>query len=373
MSLFAALDINGTTRYIGEVIRGAACGCFCAECKSPVVAKQGKDHVWHFAHEASQERPQCLPGSINLLRRLAMQRLLALDMLAMPECKAVVRDMQNAGIQEVATWKLPAGLIFQRDVQAATNKPVALLTPMGMPNCTIGLWVHIGEMLLDNDDHFNGTLVYQCPVPGKGEITTLAIAEDFLQRHGRWHWHKMPDVFGKLENAQQNVQARAAAHQTELLAKLQRLKNLHQERHSERGDHRYQQFRVPASSWLSDGGAGFSMPLQQAAPVLLPKWAALKKKNTSFFVFQMRDASEFWIVMEAADHPGYYIVPGTGWWDGWDEALPPSVGRADLEKGAYVSDKSINYGIQLMRNFGVTASRIDSDVGLICAFTGWKT
>ena len=157
MSLFAALDINGTTQYIGEVIRGAACGCFCAECKSPVVAKQGKDHVWHFAHEASQERPQCLPGSINLLRQLAMQRLLALDTLAMPECKAVVRDVQNARIQEVATWKLPVGLIFQRDAQAATNKPVALLTPMGVPNCTIGLWVHIGDMLLDNDDRFNGT------------------------------------------------------------------------------------------------------------------------------------------------------------------------------------------------------------------------
>ena len=74
--------------------------------------------------------------------------------------------------------------------------------------------------------------------------------------------------------------------------------------------------------------------------------------------------------MESADQSGYYIVPGTGW---WDEALPPSVGRADLEKGAYVSDKSINHGIQLVRNFGVTARRVDSDVGRIFAFTGWKT
>lgn len=87
----------------------------------------------------------------------------------------------------------------------------------------------------------------------------------------------------------------------------------------------------------------------------------------------MRNVGEIWIVMESADRPGYYIVPGTGWWDGWDEALPPTVWRADLEKGAYVSDKSINHGIQLIRNFGMTASRIDSDVGLICAFTGWKS
>lgn len=340
MSLFAAIDAQGTTRYIGEVARGAACGCYCAACQSPVVAKQGADHAWHFAHEASQERPQCLPGSINLLRRLATEMLLESGSLVMPECRQVVStNWRYSVIREVAAWTLPTGCIVQRDMQAAFNKPVAQIKPLGIPDCTIGLWVQIGESPPEAGGEFSGELVYRCQIPPKGAITTHAGAVEFLQQHHVWEWQMAPDVFAELERAHKRLQERIEADKAERIEKLQ-----------------------PHNSLL-----------QPPAPAPLPTWVTLKKRNTSFFAYQMRNEKEFWIVMDAADQPGcYYVVPGSGWWDGWDEALPLSVGKADLQRGAYCGDGPVDRAGQLMRNLGVSASRIDSDARQICGFTGWK-
>jgi competence protein CoiA len=33
-----------------EVARGAACNCLCPGCDSPVIARQGTEREWHFAH-----------------------------------------------------------------------------------------------------------------------------------------------------------------------------------------------------------------------------------------------------------------------------------------------------------------------------------
>ena len=73
--LFAALNVQGEIRFVGDVDRGAACGCFCPDCSSPLVAKQGSANEWHFAHEGGQERPECLVGAQNLLRRFCMEHL----------------------------------------------------------------------------------------------------------------------------------------------------------------------------------------------------------------------------------------------------------------------------------------------------------
>lgn len=369
MTLFAAIDANGETRFIGDVARGAACGCFCAECNSPVVAKQGNDHVWHFAHEASQERPQCLPGSVNLLRRLAIEKLLESDTLVMPECKKTfAAEVMQSPVEEVARWTLPRGLVVEREPLAAVNKPVARYRVEGRPDCLIGLWVQIGDTAPDEGvGHCDGELIYRCPVPGKGEITTEASAAAFLREKSGWHWLKLPDPSGEQAQAQERLRARVSELQADQRFKLQSLRDLHSRRDS-------------VAAWRRGPGYDRSLEFTEDAladqpeppPAPAPSWAVLKKKNSSAFAFQMRNSGEFWIVIQAADHPGYYVIPGEGLWDGWDEALPQSVGHADLAKGAYVGEGNINVGIELIRRLGVSASRTDSDVGQICAFTGWK-
>lgn len=369
MSLFAALDAEGNTRFVGEVLRGAACGCFCGECRSPVVAKQGTDQVWHFAHEASQERPQCLPGSINLLRRLATEILLATESMAVPECRQVVSaDWRHADIHEVAKWSLPAVCIAQRDLQASARQPVAQLNPVGVVAWTVGLWVQIGDPTEVSGGEFDGELVYHCPAPPKGAITTHADAVAFLQQHGGWRWQRMPDVCGALEQAEKRLQDRIAARETEQVEKLQRLRILAAQRNAFPGVHGAAFF----SRQPSHHEAMLEVSQLQTPVPALPKWTDLKKKNSSFFAFAMTDPGQFWIAMDAFDFPGYYVVPGTGWWDGWDEALPPSIGEADLLKGAYCGDGPVDRAIESLRRLGVSASRIDSDASLICAFTGWK-
>lgn len=74
-TLFAGISETGETRFIGDVPSGLACGCFCLSCSSRLEAKKGTVRIWHFAHVAGQERPECLAGALNLLRRLALQIL----------------------------------------------------------------------------------------------------------------------------------------------------------------------------------------------------------------------------------------------------------------------------------------------------------
>ncbi len=370
MSLFAALDGEGNTRYIGDVVRGAACGCICAACKSPLVAKHGTDHIWHFAHEALQERPACLPGSINLLRRLAIEQLLQSESLALPDCREVLSSNLLLGnFTEVAQWTLPLAYVVQRDLQAPFNQPVAHLRMEAFAHQgPVGLWVQIGDMLAQSDESFQGELIYHCPAPAKGAITTEASAVAYLQKNGLWHWHRMPDVFGELGRARARLQSQLDAHQVARLAKAQYLRDVLAQRAASSVRHPQ---RPPQRSWPLSEPREIEAPVAPL-PSTLPPWAHLKKVNTSFFAFQMNAQGESWIVMSAADREGYYyIVPGGGLQDGWDESLPPSAGQADLVKGAYCGEGAIDRAIQVVRSLGVAASRIDSDAVTIATFTGW--
>lgn len=361
MSLFAALDNLGNTKYVGEVPRGAACGCFCAECRSPLVAKQGPDQIWHFAHEASQERPQCLPGSINLLRHLAISLLLAPDTMSLPECQHTMSLNRGYGaLTGEAKWQLPIATIIERNLDAPYAKSVAAMQPVDLPDCRIGLWVQIGDLAIDDNGFFEGVLIYHCGAPSKGTITTHASAIEYLQNNSRMYWQRMPDVYGVLRQAQEELKQRLDA----------------QEAHN----HPFQGERLQSLSFaralMRQQISARWAPPPAVSPTQTktdsPSWAKLKRKNSSYFAFRMSADTAYWVAMESADHEGYYVVPGNCYWDGWDEALPPSLGVADLTLGAYRGDGPVIQATQAMRRLGVDASRIDSDVSVICAFTGWQ-
>jgi Competence protein CoiA-like family len=91
-NLFAALDAGGQQRFISEVERGVACACFCPECTSPLIAKHGDEKVWHFAHAAGQERPECSAGAANMMRRIAIEYLGSLASISLPTYKELVRE-----------------------------------------------------------------------------------------------------------------------------------------------------------------------------------------------------------------------------------------------------------------------------------------
>ena len=352
MSLFAAIDAAGHTRYIGEVVRGAGCACVCAECGSPVVAKHGDDQVWHFAHEASQERPQCFAGSLNLLRRLAIELLLAEHLpLLPPFSQLVTAAPPHADITEWAMWELREAAYACRYPLAPRGSAIAELELHGFPGVRIALWVQIGESSPHSSGAFSGELVYFCPAPSTGSIRSHANALEYLQRSSRWIWMRCPDVYGALEAALANVAARVGTSQA-----------------------RQELARQRTAPRLARPDGAEAADVFAAAPgrPQAPYWTRLKKDRSSYFAFEMRAAGESWIVMEAADLPGYYVVPGAGLVDGWDEALPISLGKADVRKGAYYGDGAISHAIFSLRSMGEVGSRIDSDAALIAAFTGWR-
>ena len=75
--LFIALSAMGNMRFIGEVDRGADCGCVCPVCGSPLVARQGMSNDWHFAHDAAHEGPECGAADLRMLRRFVIEYLRA--------------------------------------------------------------------------------------------------------------------------------------------------------------------------------------------------------------------------------------------------------------------------------------------------------
>lgn len=59
-----AVDASGKFRDVATVARGLQCGCFCADCKGPLVAKKGEINAHHFAHHDRRECRHALEASL---------------------------------------------------------------------------------------------------------------------------------------------------------------------------------------------------------------------------------------------------------------------------------------------------------------------
>ena len=62
-----------------EVPRGQACNCVCPGCEHPVVAKQGTEKAWHFAHASASDCTNAYEKSVHeLAKQLLRERKLLL-------------------------------------------------------------------------------------------------------------------------------------------------------------------------------------------------------------------------------------------------------------------------------------------------------
>lgn len=96
---FGLKPTTGELVDVEEVETGAACGCICPQCATPLVARKGESNVWHFAHEsrgdayekASRECENSFYVSLKLLSR---QILATATNLKLP---AVTGSLVHAG------------------------------------------------------------------------------------------------------------------------------------------------------------------------------------------------------------------------------------------------------------------------------------
>ncbi len=75
-----------------------------------------------------------------------------------------------------------------------------------------------------------------------------------------------------------------------------------------------------------------------------------------------------WVLIQSASHTGCFIAPAPTPFEGWDEALPLSLGKVDAEREVYVSDRSINELVGWFAPRQKVGTRIDSDAAAIQRF-----
>lgn len=155
-------------------------------------------------------------------------------------------------------------------------------------------------------------------------------------------------------------------------AKMESLRQLHAARQQQTLENPYRQDliahrlrgernrAVPRSSTSSS-------PPQQMALAPLPRWAAFKKQNTSFFAYGVAKG-QCWVLMQSASHDGCFIAPAPVPFESWDEALPPSIGAADVERSVYVSQRHVNELTAWFSQRCSKGTRIDSDAWAIQQF-----
>lgn len=67
--ILQAVNAEEKSVYIDDVPNGKKCGCFCAECHSELIAKQGNVKAHHFAHASGNDSIKCSQTALHLLAK----------------------------------------------------------------------------------------------------------------------------------------------------------------------------------------------------------------------------------------------------------------------------------------------------------------
>lgn len=86
---FGQREADGALVDVFAVARGAKCGCRCPSCQTPLIARQGDEKVWHFAHASRRNYLHTVTVcefSFYVSVRLMARQMIGADLtLALPE------------------------------------------------------------------------------------------------------------------------------------------------------------------------------------------------------------------------------------------------------------------------------------------------
>lgn len=356
VTIFAARDISGETRYIGEVARGAACNCFCLVCGSPLVAAQGEINDWYFAHERNQERPECPAGALNLLRRIAVEELACAAWRIAP----MAVPHPAAGNPPITWNDRPAG-----PVQVAEGLPSGPTVPAGtVPLVTSGsasIYVVVGRERGPAAEP-TASLRLVVPLPEGVVIRSEEDARQFVRNTMRLEWIYLPDTLGLVDAARRAFEERERLAREEWARQL-RASSLQAGRRwaaIRRGMSDVNSGDFPTPSPAPTVAASPAAPSASSAFRPEVAWAPGLAGRGSIQYRRMDDETE-WVFYPAGEH-GWRIAPVPVAFDGWDEFFPPSIAVVDGPGWLRVVNES-----RLLMWFNSRARRsvIDSDPQVI--------
>lgn len=103
---------DGQLLHVDDVLRGKACNCVCPSCQAPLVAKQGKVVVHHFAHASGSDCAGAFESAIHLA---AKQLLETAKEIALPAVDIKFEtDRDPIRLSESATYTLDSVAAEQR-------------------------------------------------------------------------------------------------------------------------------------------------------------------------------------------------------------------------------------------------------------------
>ena len=385
--MIMAFDAHGEIRFVGDVPKGAGCGCFCPTCKSPLVAKQGFENEWHFAHEASQERPECAVGAENLARSLGIEHLRHLHargalVLPLYTTTASVSTLWLSRSQPVTWGAQLVGPLTWRD---APTKAQPVATGMLETGAPMAFFVQVGGMSSPSledlpEDCAYATLVVVPSWPRGTRTRQEAMAA--LTQTAQIYWGYQPDSYGMRASAQRDIDA-MERRAREIAAENERQRSL-------AAGMRWaaiakaRSHNLAASLQASQHDAITPAQNDAASPPPMSRVPAKADPEARFpqypghapgcnFQFFRLGPEEAWVFFELdpefvkqrgmtppADKPQkvWGIAPAHGHTEGWDECLPPSVGRGDLDAGIYwVRDLMSALGFLSPRSKGSSSDR----------------
>lgn len=354
--LFIAQDAAGEIRFIGEVERGAECGCLCPECGSPLVARQGMANDWHFAHEASQERPECGAAALHLLRRFVFQLLqqqMSTPGFTLPIYRhelTLTRSLVH--LREDAQWAPQIlGDVQWRPEALDDGEPVA------RARLDTGVDLHIFVRFGDaaaapaRTDSEVASLSFKVRMPPTAALRDRRLAAQQLESFGEFFWGHHPDTQGLVRAAQERLELR--------------------------GDRIY-------SNWLSMVDAKRQALADAAAPAAplfygpsSPDSADASRRHACApghapninFTFYRLNQQEAWLLYllervgpndwRTAQQKFYALAPYPAPFEGWTEAVPRAVGVPDEALGFIRLAGFLDAVTYLSRRARVTRSHRD--------------
>lgn len=108
-----------------EVPRGAACDCICLDCGSALVAKQGTEREWHFAHARGADCTRAYEKSVH---EYAKQLLRQRKRLILPSLTAIVSDTDAFGAYVVERDVVLPGTVVDLE-ECVSGRPLQDVTP----------------------------------------------------------------------------------------------------------------------------------------------------------------------------------------------------------------------------------------------------
>lgn len=345
--LFAGIDKNGITRFVGDVERGLACACFCDACGSPLVARRGDVREWHFAHEASQERPECIAGAVNLLRRLAIEHLYSLAPLQLPVYRETFTAQHNLSrFSETAEWMAKPLKMDDWNLRPPKLSPAVRMELDS--RAQVDLYVEVGSnpaMGRRSTCSDIGELLFWVPMPHTEALRTHEQAQQHIACSGQMLWIHQPDVLGLAADARARLNATVAAAQR-TADEIERLRTMAAGRRWFTIQQEMKRQRQELDSTIQS--AAKQTAQQQALQVEDAPWSAWRKQRSALLFYGLQDGSG-WLILQHQD--GRTILrPWPMASAGWEAGVPSRLGLFENEVGGIVLTDLANTMIYMGRN-----------------------